>query len=240
ELTRERFVTDPLIAADGTRWYRTGDVGRWTTGGELECLGRNDFQVKIHGFRIELGEIESVLTNHPAVRQAVVVTLKDPTGETRLVAYLVAPHAPDAAVLRFYLQQKLPAYMIPQSFVFLDVFPLTGSGKVDRKSLPAAPQERTERRPPRTEVERVLAREFESLLEIPGVGLDDDFFALGGHSLLAQRLASRVRAQWPIELPLRVVFTSPTLESLARFVESELGALAPPSSQAIEFEEYTL
>ncbi|MEP7121093.1 MAG: non-ribosomal peptide synthase/polyketide synthase [Byssovorax sp.] len=237
ELTAERFVPDPFVPADGYPLYRTGDVARWLPEGEIEYLGRADFQVKIRGFRIELGEIETALSEHPSVREVVVVAREDVPGDRKIVAYLAATagSAPTSAELRDALKERLPEYMVPAAFVVLDALPLTASGKIDRKALPAPSASAVEARAyvaPRGPVESALAAIFTEVLAIPTVGAHDDFFDLGGHSLLATRIMARVRASFAVDLPLRALFDAPTPSALAGRVEAALraghGVAAPP------------
>ncbi len=228
ELTAERFVPDPFSGAPGARLYRTGDRGRWRATGELEFLGRADGQVKIRGHRIEPGEVEAALLEHPGVRQAVVVAREDRAGETRLVAYLVG--AVDAEEVRRHLRERLPEVMVPAAVVALETLPLTVSGKLDRRALPAPEEvagEARERRAPRTAVEELLAGVWAEVLG-GEVGLDDDFFALGGHSLLAAQVVSRVRELLGVELELRRLFERRTLEAVAGEVEELRRGGAPP------------
>ncbi len=229
-LTAERFLPDPFAEEPGARLYRTGDRVRWTAAGELEFLGRFDHQVKIRGFRIELGEIEAALLALPGVREAVVVARED-----RLVAYV----AGDGTVgeLRQGLRERLPEHMVPAVFVALAALPRTASGKVDRQALPVPERQSAERvyRAPRTPVEEVVAGIWTELLGVPAgqqIGADDHFFDLGGHSLLATRVASRLRAAFGVEMPLRTLFEAPVLADLAARVEaarrSGAGPVAPP------------
>nr|MBA3455416.1 amino acid adenylation domain-containing protein [Deltaproteobacteria bacterium] len=216
DLTAERFVPDPFGPA-GSRVYRTGDLVRRRDDGDLEFLGRIDHQIKLRGFRIELGEIESVLSGHPSVRQAVVVV----HGGSRLVGYVVAGSSFDAATVRDYLAEKLPEYMVPAALVTLATFPLSTSGKLDRKALPAPDDDAFTRAvyvAPRTPEEETLAEIWSELLGVARVGVRDDFFALGGHSLLATQVVSRVRSMLSVELPLRSLFEAPTVEGLGREV----------------------
>ena len=220
-LTAERFVPDPFAARPGSRLYRTGDRVRWRADGNLEFLGRLDQQVKLRGFRIEPGEVEAALLQHPAVRQAVVLPREDGPGGKRLVAYLVGATEErlTAAQLRGFLQGKLPEYMVPSAFVFLEALPLTPNGKLDRQALPVP-----DRQPaahayvaPRTPAEEALANIWAEVLGLERVGVHDNFFELGGHSLLATQAAARIRAAYPgIELPLRLLFEQPTVAALAR------------------------
>ena len=235
-LTAERFVPDPHDDS-GARMYRTGDRARWLADGTIEFLGRVDDQVKVRGFRIEPGEIEAALSTHPAVREAVVVVREDAPGDKRLVGYVVP--SPDAQVsaaeLRKHLEGRLPDYMVPGAFVVLDAFPLTPSGKVARRALPAPDAAASEEAyvAPRTPGEERLAAIFAEVLRAQKVGARDGFFALGGHSLLATRLISRVREGFGVELPLRALFEAPTVEGLAARIEALVGegasaAKAPP------------
>ncbi|GAA4798635.1 hypothetical protein GCM10023220_28160 [Streptomyces ziwulingensis] len=223
-LTAERFVADPF-GAPGDRLYRTGDLARWTPDGHLDFLGRTDHQVKIRGVRVEPGEVEAVLARHPGVRHAVVVP-----HDGRLVAYVVpaAGPAPDAAGLARHATAALPAAMVPAAYVTLDALPLTANGKLDRRALPAP--DRTagsgaggRGRDAREEIVRGL---FAAVLDLPGAGIDDDFFALGGHSLLAMRLTARIRAALGVQVPLRTVFDAPTAARLARRLADAAGPAA--------------
>jgi amino acid adenylation domain-containing protein len=232
DLTAERFVPDPCGGQPGARLYRSGDLARRRPDGDLEYLGRIDQQVKVRGFRIELGEIEAALLRHPRVQEAVVTARRDDAGDPRLVAYLVVAGATAAGDLRSHLRAALPEYMVPAAFIPLDRMPLTASGKVDRRALPAPEEVRsaagaeTAFAAPRTRTERRLAEAWREVLRLERVGLDDDFFELGGHSLLVTQLASRIRAAFGIELPMASVFESPTLAGLAARIEARLPAEA--------------
>ncbi|MBZ4423048.1 non-ribosomal peptide synthase/polyketide synthase, partial [Myxococcus sp. RHST-1-4] len=220
ELTAERFVPDPFSTEPGARLYRTGDKVRMRLDGNLEFLGRLDFQVKLRGFRIELGEIESVLASHPAVEQAVVVVREDAPGDKRLVAYVKLRESLSGGTtaLRAAMKERLPGYMVPSAIVVLDAFPLNRSGKVDRKALPAPEADARRDRPnvaPRNETEQQLVSIFSELLGVSGIGIHDDFFELGGHSLLATRAAARISSAFDLELPVRTLFDNTTVENLA-------------------------
>ncbi|HEX6912007.1 MAG TPA: amino acid adenylation domain-containing protein, partial [Longimicrobium sp.] len=227
-LTAERFVPDPF-GAPGSRLYRTGDRVRWADDGTLEFLGRMDQQVKVRGYRIEPGEVEAALKQHPAVGDAVVVARADGAGGKRLVAYVVPRDGarPAPAALREDLAGRMPGHMVPSAFVVLDALPLTPNGKVDRRALPAPQVEGAEgSTAPRTPTEEVLAGLWGELLGVQSPGREDDFFHLGGHSLIATQLVSRARQAFGVELPLRVVFESPTLAAMAEQVDGALRAAA--------------
>jgi amino acid adenylation domain-containing protein len=236
ELTAERFVPDGFSGEPGVRLYRSGDRVRWRTDGTVEFLGRVDDQVKIRGFRIEPGEIEAALRLHPEVREAVVMA-RDLPGGAALVAYVVSGE--DSGDLREFLRGRLPAALVPAAFVRLDGLPLTPTGKVDRRALPApAFAEPEERETPRTPVEAALAGIFGEVLGIAEVGRTDSFFHFGGHSLLATRVVSRVREAMGVELPLRTLFEAPTVAALAlRVEELSRAGLKPPPSRVEEWVE---
>ncbi|MFG2188557.1 non-ribosomal peptide synthase/polyketide synthase [Nocardia iowensis] len=225
-MTAARFVADPFDPVGGGRLYRTGDVVRWNSSGQLEFLGRVDDQVKIRGFRIEPGEVESVLAQHPSVSRAVVVAHHTETGGKQLVGYVVpdrtGAEAIDAGQVRRFAAELLPEYMVPAAVLVIDTVPLTVSGKLDRKALPTPEfTSSAEYRAPRGEDERVLAELFGEVLGRDRVGIDDNFFELGGHSLLATRLASRIRAMLGVEVPIRAVFDAPTVAQLATRLDAD-------------------
>ena len=224
ELTAEKFITDPFSGRPGSRLYRTGDLARWRQDGTLECLGRIDFQVKLRGFRIELGEIEAALEQHNDIKQAVISLREDGHGNARLVAYCMpaAKSAINESDLRRHLSAQLPDYMIPAIFIFLDAFPLTPNGKVDRKALPepelTAKPEAREIVAPRNEREKLLADIWAQVLDIEKVGIYDNFFELGGDSLLCFRVANRaVKAGIP--LTPRLFFQYRTIADIIKAVE---------------------
>lgn len=225
DLTSQAFVPSPFSEEGGARIYRTGDIARWLPSGEVECLGRADHQVKIRGYRIELGDVEAALANCPAVEQGIVAAQPDPTGGKRLVAYIVSKTSPPPAVgdIRLFLQGKLPGYMIPTFFVFLEKLPLTANNKVDRRALPNPDflQEEPEKAfiPPETATEKSIANIWGEILRLNDIGREDNFFDLGGHSLLATRTISRIRTVFGVEVPLRSLFEAPTIRGLSRRVE---------------------
>jgi amino acid adenylation domain-containing protein len=225
DLTAERFVRNPFSKDPDSKLYRTGDLCRWRSDGNLEYLGRIDDQVKLRGFRIELGEIESILSEHPWIGQSVVVLREDRPGDKRLVAYYTSKAQAHLSVasLRDYLGSKLPEYMIPAAFVKLDSLPLTPSGKCDRRSLPAPQQQdiglHDDYTPPRNSIEGQLAQIWSEVLGIDRIGIHDNFFALGGHSLLAVRLFARINERFKAKLPLSLIFQGGTIVQLARSIQ---------------------
>jgi len=222
ELAAERFIPDPFSGEQGARLYRTGDLARYLATGDLEFLGRRDFQVKLRGYRIELTEIESTLAEHPSVQQAAVLMREDAQRNSQLIAYIVRKPAMEVTAneLREYLKNRLPEYMLPVGFSSLDSLPLTPAGKLDRKVLerygPVKPHASSEYRAPQTALEKVLAGIFSEVLGVARVGAFDNFFELGGHSLLGTRVVSRIREIFQIELPLRRIFEEPTVSGLAQ------------------------
>ncbi|SFS17041.1 amino acid adenylation domain-containing protein [Dyella sp. OK004] len=227
ELTAERFLPDPLATTPGTRMYRTGDRGRWLANGQLEHLGRLDFQVKVRGYRIELGEIEAVLADIPSVARAVVLAREDRSGDVRLVAYVVPRDGArlDENELQARLKQRLPEYMLPQHLMMLEVIPLLPNGKIDRKALPAPPVQSVaasgERLAPRNDTEHRVAAAMETVLALPELDVRDNFFALGGHSLLAAQLTARLNREFEITLSFRTLFDAPTIEALSVAIDQQ-------------------
>jgi len=227
ELTALQFVADPFSAGEHRRMYRSGDVGRWRSDGTIEYVGRNDQQVKIRGYRVELGEIEANIALHPQVEEVVVLVRENVDGNPQLVAYII-PKGQDAGsglsahILRKYLGDRLPGFMVPAVFVLLDEFPRTLSGKLDRRALPV-PESRAcvnrDHEPPEGAAEQELAQLWRALLPVKEVSRDDNFFELGGHSLLATQLMIRIRSQLGVELPLKLLFEFPTLRQLAAHVD---------------------
>jgi amino acid adenylation domain-containing protein len=238
ELTAAKFIRDPFSrdpfsskSDASARLYKTGDMVRRLPDGNLEFVGRIDFQVKIRGFRVELGEIEAVLEKHPAVAQAVVIAREAGNGK-QLAAYVIAgAGGANAGELREYLKKQLPDYMVPADFVFLESFPLTPNGKVDRRALPEPEtislDAAEEFVAPRDEFEAKMARLWAQVLGKESVGVRDNFFELGGHSLLALRLTGRIEKEFGRKLTLTALIQAPTVEEMARLVREEETAWSP-------------
>ena len=244
ELTAERFLPNPFSEDAGARIYRTGDLARYLRNGNIEFLGRLDHQVKLRGFRIELGEIENVLSQHEFVKQSVVVAREDQPGNKQLVAYVIpASQSPSSGELRKFLQQSLPDYMVPATFVLMDALPRTPNGKIDRRALPAPRDHDTDsqktRIAPRDDLELQLVNIWATILGRNGIGATDNFFDLGGHSLLAARLFAQIENRFGVHLPLATLFQSPTVEQLANVLReyqpsghwSSLVAIQPHGSK---------
>lgn len=218
----------PTVKEGSTRTYRTGDLGRRLPDGSIKFEGRKDFQIKIRGFRVELSEIEATLAQQELVGECIVVANESATGDKRLVAYVV-PRQPSSinGELRAFLKQKLPDYMVPSSFVVLDSLPLTASGKLNRRALPAPDQlkqSRSDTAPfvaPRTQAEKLLATIWADLLETPEIGINANFFEAGGHSLMAVRLFCLIQKRFGRNLPLATLFKAPTIAQLAAILEAE-------------------
>ncbi|MFG2233625.1 amino acid adenylation domain-containing protein [Streptomyces sp. NPDC048723] len=220
DLTADRFVAD--VQAPGQRMYRTGDRCRSLPDGRLEYLGRADGQVKLRGHRIELNEIESVMARHPGLNGVAVTYRDDLPGGAGLVAYYRAGKAVDELALRAHLEERLPAYMVPTTFMQVSTFPVTANGKLDRGALPSPDPAVT--RPDSTRLdgpmEELIARVWSQVLGVPHISSDDNFFKLGGHSLLAIRLVAQVRAELGLRLPIKTVYATPRLNDLARQIDS--------------------
>jgi amino acid adenylation domain-containing protein len=216
ELTAERFIVNPRNPDE--RLYKTGDLARIRSDGELEFLGRADGQVKLRGFRVELGEIESVL--HNIVDGAVVLAKEDDSGDLRLVAYVVSDKAP--ATIQDYLKDRLPAYMLPSAYVQLEEIPIAAGGKVDKRALPAPDWSQRlttgDLVAPRNEIEEKLVKYWSDALGMPTIGITDNFFDLGGHSLLAIRIFARIEKELGKSLPLATLFRAPTIAQFAELL----------------------
>jgi thioesterase domain-containing protein/acyl carrier protein len=220
ELTAEKFMDNPY--KPGNIIYRSGDLGRWLSDGNLECLGRIDEQVKISGFRIELGEIASVLQKHSGVKDAFVIATKVNGEDNELVAYIIGDT--ETTGLREYLKDHLPPYMVPGYYVHLEAFPLNNNGKIDRKLLPL-PTERYHLKKgdfatPATTVEKTLTDNWQDMLDIERVGIDDDFFDLGGTSLTVIKIINRINKQFGSNLRLASIYQQPTIRQLAATLET--------------------
>jgi amino acid adenylation domain-containing protein/FkbM family methyltransferase len=228
DLTAARFVPSPFGEQSGSRLYKTGDLARYSADGYIEFIGRIDHQVKIRGYRIEPAEVESVLMQAPSIRECTVIARDVEPDDKRLVAYLVLKEGEAKTDLRRFLKQRLPAYMIPSSFVTLESLPLTAHGKVDRQRLPAPGKQDIEPGgmyvAPNTPIEKDVARICGEVLRFEDVGIYDDFFALGGHSLLVTQVINRINSAFQVELPVRALFDAPTVSGLvAAIVESQVG-----------------
>jgi acyl carrier protein len=223
-LTAERFIPDPFSGMNGARLYRTGDLVRRGPLGKLEYLGRVDQQVKVRGYRIEVGEVEAALLKDERVNEAVVVAREDGSGENRLVAYVTQTEgAPELRTgeMRELLRQWVPEYMIPTILVTVAEMPLTPNGKVDRKRLPDVTAQSRERKADdreKNETEQAVEGFWREVLRLEAVGLEENFFELGGHSLLATQVISRIRETFGVQVPLRQIFTAPTIAGLAQAI----------------------
>jgi amino acid adenylation domain-containing protein len=239
ELTSERFISHHFESGSSVRLFKTGDLGRYLPNGDVEYLGRTDNQVKIRGIRVELGEIEATMASHPMVRGAV-ATLIDGSGQQKLTAYLeVRPgfHA-DVDELRRFMRSRLPTYMVPSDYLFVDAFPLLPSGKIDRKTVAI----QTSARPigdrdyiaPQTPTQERLVAIWCTLLKTEKIGITDNFFELGGHSLMVMQVVARIRRELEVEIPIKALFEDPTIEGLAKEIETArakgIKAIAPISS----------
>ncbi|WP_216896622.1 non-ribosomal peptide synthetase [Nocardia alni] len=234
--TADRFLADPYSPTPGARLYRTGDLAAWNAEGELDILGRTDFQVKVRGFRIELGEVETALLRIPEIAAAVVIVHADAAAGDRLVAYVVAAAggSVDVTAVSARLGGLLPSYMLPSAFVILDELPLTPHGKVDRRALPDPVFETIAYRAARTAPEQTVAGAYAEVLGVDQVGLDDDFFALGGNSLAATRVVARLNAATGATIAVRAIFEAPTVEALAARISRQAAAGTRPKLSRYE------
>jgi amino acid adenylation domain-containing protein len=229
DLTAKKFISNPFNDQTGSRLYKTGDLARYLRDGNIEFLGRIDNQVKIRGFRIELGEIEAVLSQHPYVRSAVVLAREDKSGVKHLFAYVLPDiKQPTSDELYFFLKQKLPDYMMPASFTFLQAFPLSPNGKVDRRALPIPDAGRPELSQtfvaPSTVTEELLAEIWSEILGVEKIGIHDNFFDLGGHSLRAIQVVSRIRQTFDLEISVHHLFKNPTISKLIEVMAELAGS----------------
>lgn len=244
-LTAERFIPDPFTDEPGARLYKTGDLARYMPDGGIEFSGRIDHQVKLRGFRIELGEIEAVMSEHPAIRKAVVIDREDKPGDKKLVAYLTltqksatAESGPVADALRNLLREKLPEYMVPSAFVVLDELPLTANGKLDRSALPA-PEVRAQRvfEAPRTETQQAIARVWRQALDLSEVGLHDNFFDIGGHSLLLVKIHRHLQQLSSKPISALDLFRYTTISSLAEFINQRDDEIRPAGGRVETYQQ---
>jgi len=240
-MTQEKFLPDPFSDIPGARMYRTGDLVQQTEEGKLEFLNRVDSQVKIRGFRIELGEIESAISQFSTIKNNVTIVREDIPGDKKLVAYIIKEDEEvDIVDLRQFLKTKIPDYMVPSAFVFIDQFPLTPNGKIDRKVLPtpvdAAPQQTKNYIAPQTETEKKLAAIWSDVLKIKQIGIDEDFFEIGGHSMVAVTLMVKIEKQLGVRLPLAILFDNSTIQDMALLIDQKSeqvnwGSLVPIRSK---------
>ncbi|PWK14434.1 non-ribosomal peptide synthetase/type I polyketide synthase [Tumebacillus permanentifrigoris] len=239
DLTAERFIPNPF-GLSGERMYKTGDLARWLPDGRLEFLGRLDHQVKIRGFRIELGELESVIAEYAGIREALVVARREANGDQRLVAYAITHDAAAVTVadVRAYVQSKLPDFMVPAAFVFLDAWPLTPNGKIDRRALPSPPDRTTAASTvlPQNPLEQQISAVWMEVLGLGAVGIDDNFFEVGGHSLSLVKVEVRLKEALGLTVPTMDLFRFPTIRSLAHHLRTSQGAGQQLDAQSREGE----
>ncbi|HEY6376501.1 MAG TPA: amino acid adenylation domain-containing protein [Edaphobacter sp.] len=240
ELTSERFIVHRFEREGSVRLFRTGDLGRYLSNGEIEYLGRTDNQVKIRGIRVELGEIGAVLASQPMVRDAVAI-LTDRSGQQRLTAYLAIRSGlhPDVDELRRFLRARLPEHMVPSDYLVVDAFPLLPSGKIDRRALTiqtfARPIGDRDHVAPETPTQERLAAIWRNLLKVEDIGITDNFFELGGHSLMVMQVIARIRKELEVEIPIRILFEDPTIKGLAKEVEEARAKGIKPSAPIAAF-----
>lgn len=227
DLTKEKFLENPFANSQGKYFYKTGDLAKYLSDGNIEYLGRMDGQVKVRGYRIELGEIELTLDKHASVKQAVVVAREDEPGDKRLVAYCL-PHDGkniNAGELRKFLSDKLPEYMMPSAFVQMENFPRTPSGKIDRRNLPAPSNKRPELGnvfvAPETDLQKTFSSAWSKLLKVEGIGINDNFFDLGGNSLLALKFIAELRQEHNLDLPVVKMYQHPDILSLTNYLATD-------------------
>ena len=227
ELTKEKFIPNPFDQDSKSRLYRSGDLVRYRTNGDIEFIGRRDNQIKLRGFRIELGEIENIIKQHPDIHELAAVLREDIPGDKRIVVYFVAKPDKmlDASDIRAFIRNKVPEYMVPSAFVPMDQLPLTQNGKIDRRALPAPDRSQMTHQesylPPRDTLEIQIAKTWEKALGIRPVGVKDNFFELGGHSLLAVQVLSNIKKLTGKEIPVADLFKFPTVEQLADIIRTK-------------------
>ncbi|MDY8134320.1 polyketide synthase [Aquimarina sp. 2201CG5-10] len=236
QLTDQSFVEDPFNSKTKSKIYLSGDLGKLLPNGQIQCLGRKDQQVKVRGHRIELGEIEAVLDTLPSIKKNAVVVSNLAVGESKLVAYLQsAVPEQDINSIRNQLEEILPDFMIPSIFMWIDEFPITTNGKIDKKKLPAPEYVRPESAPlfkkPHTKLEKDIASIWSEYLQIPSIGIDDNFFELGGTSLLTQKVATSIRQHLKMKVPVTKIYQYPTIALLSKYLEVD----SKPSDSFIDF-----
>jgi amino acid adenylation domain-containing protein len=232
ELNNERFVLNTFENKLGSKMYLSGDLGKLLPNGQVQCLGRIDQQVKVRGHRIELGEIETVINNLPEIKKATVVVSNHIGGEPSLVAYLQsAEENQDTNSIRHQLEELLPEFMVPTFFMWVDHFPITTNGKIDKSNLPLPEYVRPDSAPilrkPTTKIEKEIAKVWSELLQIPVIGIDDNFFEMGGTSLLAQRVSTKLRQQFNLEIPVTKIYQYPTVSGLFNYLETDSREIDP-------------
>jgi amino acid adenylation domain-containing protein len=246
ELTAERFVPDAFSGVPGARLYKTGDLARTRPDGTFEYLGRADNQVKLRGYRIELGEIEQAVAGHEAVDSCAVLAREDTPGNKQLVAYVVFARgqATSAEALHEFLKQRLPEFMLPAQFAFLDALPLTQNGKVDRSALPLPTGEHIaadrQYAAPRSQTESTLAAIWTELLALERIGIDEDVFDLGAHSLVAMKAVVQIRERFCVDVPLRNLFEYPTVAGLAELIDRLSWGGSKPAERGRGREEFAI
>jgi len=225
ELTGNKFLENPFNKAAGQMLYKTGDLARWRSDGNIEYLGRKDDQVKIRGYRVELGEIESIMQQTGLVRQSVVLAKEDKAGNKRLIGYIVPEPNFDAQAMLAQLNNRLPAYMVPALWMKLESLPITPNGKIDKNALPdpdASELISNEYIAPRNDLENKLAIIWQELLQVDRVGIHDNFFELGGHSLLTMRMVSAIEKKLLVSIPVNILFQFTSISELGKYLEIEL------------------
>ncbi|GAA4973318.1 amino acid adenylation domain-containing protein [Algibacter aquimarinus] len=225
KLNKDRFINDPFSSISDAKMYLSGDLGKLLPNGEVQCLGRIDNQVKIRGHRIELGEIESVIDNLPDTKKSAVIVSNYFGNEPKLIAYIQSKGAKDSKILRGKLEEILPDYLIPSIFMWIDEFPITTNGKIDLNRLPEPEYQRPDSAPPfrkaKTELEKHIEKIWKEQLQIPLVGIDDNFFEMGGTSLLTQKVATLIRKRLNLNLSVTKIYQYPTIALLSKHINDE-------------------
>ena len=245
QLTAERFIPNPFTQEPDSKLYRSGDLGRYLPDGTIEFIGRVDNQIKIRGFRIEPGEIESTLKQHPGVKEAVILAPKSGSNETRLAAFIVSSSMPKLTQdeLQNFLRTKLPPYMLPTAYTFLEALPLTPHGKVDYRALPALDsvfaRQTLSYVKPRTEMEHLIASIWQTVLQVEKVSINENFFDLGGHSLLMIQVHTQLQEKLDVEFSIVEMFEYTTIQTLAKHLSSKKkeGATASLASERVDIRD---